>query len=61
MLKIQWLVLFLVCGSIVVFSGCSKDEKKDAQTTGDSVENAYGRTTDALREAVEGVNDAVYK
>jgi hypothetical protein len=45
-----------------LFLACSDDErtKQHFERAGNSIEKAYDTTTNAIKDVVEGVNEAVY-
>ncbi len=52
------LLFFCVCGAV----GCSQKEKDEAvENTTNAIQKAYDKTTQALKNVAEGINDAVYK
>jgi len=57
--------LAVFCAGLLFCQGCSKEEKprikEDIKDAENSIEKAYDRTTDAMRDVVDGINDAVYK
>ena len=57
----RYLVILSLIGCLAL-SGCSEEKTPPVvKDTGNAVEKAYDKTTGALREVAEGVNDAVYK
>ncbi len=52
--------LSIMCFCLILCFGCSNQRKTEVSEPQNSVQKAYGRTTDALRNVVESVDKAVY-
>jgi hypothetical protein len=50
--------------NLLMLCGCAEKDKaaaeKEMEKAGSSIQKAYEKTTDVIRNAVEDVNDAVY-
>jgi len=56
------LTAVVLCLFLGVFAGCSgkNEEEKNIEKAGNSIQKAYDSTANAIKETVEGVNNAVY-